>query len=414
MFVSYQDFVMNGKGHGPVGEAIADVHYDVGLHRPFFDKRGQSCVLVNTGRKEHKKHPKTKEIICNAAGVPVSFPIYEKRLVADLIMNQGMTQLVRNATILAKEQWVTLSSIVRSAYRQRLRAWSDLMAVSSYGGFDGMSTMMLEYQTVSDAGEAVVDFDAMTEGRNDRPMFKLEGLPLPITHSDFWFPERLLAISRKQGTPLNTRMAEQAARRVAEMVEKTLIGEVVGPTLGSQATGAAGLAYGRTPSVYGYTNHPSRIVKDDFTDPRDVAWKPETLVNEFLEAMELLRANNFYGPFIVYNGSGWDRWLDADYWAARGEDGMTAPTQTLRQRIGQIAEISAVRRLDYFTSDPYSLLIIQMTSDVVQAINGMDITTIQWPSMGGMRTNFKVMTIQVPLITADYEGRTGILHGTIA
>lgn len=409
MYVSPQDFVLNGEGHGAVGSALADVQYDPGLMRPYYDDKGRSCVLVNTGRKAARKKP-NGELITNSDGCPVPFPVFEKRLVADLAWNHGMTRMTHNATVLSKEQWITLSSIVRTAFRKRLRAWSDLMATNSYGGFDGMSTMMLEYQTMSDPGEAIVDFDGMSEGRNDQPLFKLEGLPLPITHSDFWFPERLLAVSRKSGTPLNTRMAEAASRRVAEMVEKTLIGTVTGPTLGSAAAGGAGIAYGRAPSVYGYTNHPARTTVTTFAVPTGT--NTDTTVSDVLGALQTLKNLNFFGPYMIYHSTDWDRYLDGDYYAMT-TSGSVAPTKTLRQRLREIDGVQDVRRLDFLTST-YTMIIVQMTSDVVQAVNGMDVNVIQWPSMGGMRINFKVMAIQAPLITPDYSDNLGIAHCTTA
>lgn len=412
MFVSPTDFVLNGQGSGPVGELMSDIQYDVGLMRPFFDENGNNCVLVNT----HKKAPKKKAdgtLITNSDGSVKQFPIHEKRLVADLAFNHGMMKLVQNATVFTKEQWVTLTNIVRTAYRSRLRAWSDLMARSSYGGFDGMSTMMLEYQTMSDPGEAVVDFDGMTEGRTDAPLFKLEGLPLPITHADFFFSERQLAISRKGGTGLNTRMVEAKTRRIAEMVERTLIGTVTGPTLGSAATGAAGIPYGRAPSVYGYTNHPARITSATLTRPTSGGWSPDVLVGEILAAIELLRGQNFFGPFMVYTSTDWDTYLDNDYYKTT-TSGAVAPTKTLRERLRAIDEVADIKRLDFFTGTApfFQMVIVSMTPDVVQAVNGMDINVIQWPSMGGMRTNFKVMCIHAPLITPDYNDRCGILHAT--
>ena len=411
MFTAPQDYILNGKGHGEVGGVLGDISFDTGLLRPFFDESGNNCVLVNTGQKEIRRGKDNKPI-CNDQGTPIQYPKYEKKLVADLIMNHGMTDLVSNATTLTKQQWVTLTNIVRREFRKRLRAWADLMSASSFGGFDGMSSMVLEYQTMSDPGEAVVDFDGMTEGRNDAPLFKLEGLPLPITHADFWFPDRLLAISRRNGTPLNTRMAEASARRVAESVEQTLIGTLTGPILGNAASGAAGLAYSRAAQVYGYTNHPARSTKNDITAPTAGGWKPDTLISELLTARNTLYNNNFYGPFMLYHSTDWDQYLDNDYYAL-ATSGMAAPTQTLRQRIRQIDGFQDIRRLDFLTST-FTILIIQMTSDVVQAVNGMDIQTVQWPTMGGMRKNFKVMTIQVPLITPDYDDRCGIMHCTTA
>lgn len=407
MFVSNQDFIMDGKGHGDVGSALGELRFDTGLLRPYFDDNDRQCVLVNTGRYETIK--KDGRVVTNANGTPKRVAVHEKAEINDLIMNRGMTKLTQNATVLTKEQWITLTSVVRLEFRNRLRAWSDLMSASSFGGFDGMSTMVMEYQTMSDPGEAIVDFDGMTEGRNDQPLFKLEGLPLPITHADFWFPERMLAISRKNGIPLNTRMAEAAGRRIAESVEKTLIGTLAGPTLGDQASGAAGIAYGRTPSVYGYLNHPARMTKTDVTTPDGT--NAATTVDDVLAMLDTARTNNFFGPFMLYHSTDWDKYLDDDY-----SIGADAGSKTLRNRLREIDDIQDVRRLDNLaaSADPFTFLLVQMTSDVVQAVNGMDITTVQWPSMGGMRTNFKVMAIQVPLITPDYDDRCGILQATTA
>ena len=78
-----------------------------------------------------------------------------------------------------------------------------------------------------------------------------------------------------------------------------------------------------------------------------------------------------------------------------------------------IEGINGVRRLDFFTpSTPFQLLLVQMTPDVARAVNGMDITTVQWESKGGMQLNFKVMCIQVPQLRADYSGDCGICRCT--
>lgn len=239
MFV---DYVQNGAGYGPVGEALAGCHYDPGLLRPYFDDKGERCVTVNTRRT----------VMDNRTGKRV--PALAKVKIADL-MARGIFHPVFNATSLRKEEWIELDRVVLRAARYRLRAWADLAASNSFGGFNGMAKTILEHETMSDPGEAVVDMDGLTEGRQDSPKFQLEGLPLPITHMDFWFSARRLAISRNTGTPLDTTMAEAASRRVAEMIEKTTIGLTTGITYGGNSTQVGG--YGRTSSVYGYTNFPS-------------------------------------------------------------------------------------------------------------------------------------------------------------
>jgi hypothetical protein len=272
-----------------------------------------------------------------------------------------------------------------------------LSAASSFGGFNAMSKMILEHETMSDPGEAIVDMDALTPGRTDAPKFQLEGLPLPITHSDFWYSSRRLAVSRNTGTPLDTTMGEAAGRRVAEQIEKTLIGTIAGATYGVAAS------YSNAPTVFGYATHPDRLLKTDVTTPDGT--NGATTVTDVLAMIAQAAAAHYYGPFMLYHSTDWDKWLDDDY---RATD-----SRTLRQRLRQIDSIVDVRRLDFLTNT-YTFLMVQMTSDVARAINGMDITTVQWETSGGMRVNFKVMAIMVPQIRSDFNGNTGIVHATTA
>lgn len=381
MFV---DYVLNGQGHGEVGEQLAGCRYDPGLLRPYIGKNGRKYVTVNTGRTEDGK------------------PVYEARLVTDM-MNAGIPIPVANATSLRKEEWIELDRVVIKAARQRLRAWTDLEAASSFGGFNGMAKMILEHETMSDPGEAVVDMDALTPGRTDSPKFQLEGLPLPITHSDFWFSSRRLAVSRNTGTPLDTTMAEAAGRRVAEQIEKTLIGTVTGVTYGTAAN------YGNAPTVYGYLTHPNRITKTNLTTP--TGSNPAATVADVITMRELAYTAKYYGPFMLYHSPDWDAYLDNDYYAL-ATTGMASPSQTLRQRIRAIEGITDVRRLDFLSANTFTMILVQMTSDVARAVNGMELTTVQWETMGGMRVNFKVMCIKVPQLRADFNGNTGIVVGT--
>ena len=70
-----------------------------------------------------------------------------------------------------------------------------------------------------------------------------------------------------------------------------------------------------------------------------------------------------------------------------------------------------MRTLDYLTGT--TILLIQQTPDVARAVVGLDVTTVQWESMGGMMLNFKVMAILVPQLRADFNGNTGIVHGSV-
>ena len=120
--------------------------------------------------------------------------------------------------------------------------------------------------------------------------------------------------------------------------------------------------------------------------------------------MALLEADNHFGPYILYVSSSYDQVMRGDHKAESDK--------TIRSRILEIEQISAIRRLDFLTGDV--LILVQMTGSVARAINGMDIRVVQWESSGGMRLNFKVMAIQVPQLRADFTGKCGICHGTTA
>jgi hypothetical protein len=408
---TFESFINNEAMGGAPGEGITvlnaedlnGVHWDPGLNRPYRGEDGQVYVDVTVGQAVKKNA--AGEPVTNALGLPVMQRVVRPQLVYDR-MRRGLPVCnVNNATVLRKEQWIALDNTVLKAVRQRLRAWADLRAANTFGGFDGMATPILEYEVVTDVGEAIVDMDSISEGRNFQPSFALQGLPLPITHSDFWMSERFLAMSRTKGQPADTLRAEMAGRRVGEMIEKTLIGTETGITYGNPA-----ISYLQTSKVYGYTNYPYRITKTDLVASASIT--PEGAFNAVLAMRELAYTNNFYGPFVLYVSTGYDAKLDVLF----KMDTSNYPTiGTTRQAILGIDGITAIRRLDYLTGDV--MILVQMTEDVVRAVNGLEVVTVQWDTKGGAQKNFKVMCIQVPQIRAAYKSGTstlvtGIVHGT--
>lgn len=385
--------------------------FDPGIQRPYFDKYGRRSVTINTGRWTVEKG--------------VRKAVREQVLISTL-MDQGIYNPVFNATSLRKEEWLELDKTVLKAARLRMRAWSDLVGANSYGGFNAFGKSILEHETMSDPGEALVDMDALTDGRNDAPRFQLEGLPLPITHSDFWTSKRKRDISANTGMPIDVSMGEAAGRRVGEMIEKTTIGLETGMVYGGNSTQVGG--YGRTSQVYGYLNFSPRLTYSGLTLPTGGSWTPDDLVSQMLAMRQALYNNKFFGPFMVYHSNDWDTYLDNDYYVSI-TSGAVAPSKTLRNRLREIDGIQDVRRLDFLagsatayasdaeritTANPYTMIMVQMTADVARGVDGMGITTVQWEDKGGFKLMFKVLAIQVPQLRADFNGRTGILTAVAA
>jgi len=387
MYVA-SNYIMNGMGHGEVGEAFQDIRFEPGLARPFLDKHGRAAVTIQDGFTINKETGERQ-------------PKYVNRLLRDLGDMSASVPITNASLALRKDEWIRLDQAVIKTALPRMRAWGDLRAANSIGGFDGMGSTIFEHEVMDDPGIAYVDMDGLTEGSNDGARYQLRGTPLPIIHSGFSMSARQLAVSRNRGQALDTTRAEQAARRVAEEIERMTIGITDGLQYGSQTE------YDQASKIWGYLSHPDRITKTDMNVPNGT--NGEDVVADILELRDLLYKAHHYGPFLMYTSCDWDRWLDTDFKAA--------VSGTLRQRIQAIDGISSIRRLDfldpaYAAVNNYTVILVDLSdSTTARAINGMEMRTIQWLGRGGQEINFKVMAIQVPQLRSDFYGHMGLAVG---
>lgn len=348
------DFILNGQAQGNVATTLLQNGFDIGALRPWIGKDGRSYISQNRNGKQ----------------VAVAMP-------------------VANAT-LRHEEWKILDEAIIMAAKERLRVIADLRGAGLvYNIPNGMGKTVLETETVSDITPATISMDPVRGSENDRPEYDLVNLPLPVIHKDFFFSARQVATSRNIGAGIDVTTAQLAARRVSEEAEKLVLG--VSPTF----------SYGGG-SIYGYTNFPSRITRT-ITTPNHS--NQATTVQNVLAMRQDSIDHKYYGPWVLYNSPAWDQYLDEDYSTAKGDN-------TLRQRIQAINGISDVRTADYLGSG-FTLILVQQTTDVARLVMGMDITTVQWETHGGMRLHFKVMAIMVPQVRADFNGNTGIVHGSV-
>jgi hypothetical protein len=275
------------------------------------------------------------------------------------------------------------------AAKKRLRAVADLEAAGLTYSVGGMGFTVLQTQAMSDITPAQVTMNGLEEGQADRPQSTIVNLPLPITHKDFTFDLREIMASRNGTAPLDTTTASLAGEKVAEEIEKMLIGSRVGLSFGGG-------------SISGYTNYDD-VLDKTITSPESSGWEASTTITEILEMRNQAYAAYHYGPYMLYYSPSWSIYMDDEY--------KTESSLTLAQRLAAIDGINGVRRLDHMSN--YDLILVQMSPNVVRMVNGMDITTVQWDSHGGFQKHFKVLAIKVPQLRSDYNGNTGIVYGTV-
>jgi hypothetical protein len=253
-----------GRGVGSLALNAQDlvnnsIEWDPGLRRPYHEN-GQIWVDVTKAWAPLKDRDGQR--ILNARGEEHMVRVTEPELMIDRLRRGDPVLQVDNATVLPKEAWIRLDATVMESVRARLRAYSDLRASSTYGGFDAMAYPMLERELITDPGQAVVDMDGISEvAQNFQPHYALQGMPLPLTWCDFHMSERFLVVSRQAGRPADNQRGAIAGRRVGETIEKTTIGTQAGLTYGVAAAGS----YLQTSKVYGYITHPARITYTSLT-----------------------------------------------------------------------------------------------------------------------------------------------------
>lgn len=369
------DLVNNGQGQGELANFILNNNsrLDPGTMRPFLhfnEKTGAWGVYVTNFKGGDAKNPK----------------------------NYSTQQIQTNVNTLRRDEWKTLDEAVLQISETRLNGIQDLISAGlTYKLGNAMGTTVLEWHDQGDAMEADVTMDGISRSRNDRVTFQHNYLPIPIIHVDYEINSRTLAASRNMGNPLDTLSAERAARKVADKLESMLF---------TNTTYAWGETDSRSRnSIYSYINFPDRETLSI------TAWNASAktgvgIINDILAGKAKLIAAKHYGPYQVYIPTAWETILDEDYVGSNPDTNATG--KTIRERILAISNIKGIKVVDTLPTN--NAVMVQMTPDVVRLVQGMGIQNIQWQTEGNFVNKYKVMTIQVPQLRSDRNGKTGILH----
>lgn len=303
-----------------------------------------------------------------------------------LLATNGDFSQLRTNTVLRQDEWTLMDEAILRSFRRRLVGVADLKRrglTKDLG--NGLATMIFEYERVSELGRAQMTMDGETQGARDRLTFDVGYLPIPIVFQDYSINARVLAASRLRGSSLDTTTGEEASKSVAEELELLLF------------QGASSFTYG-SGVLYGYTDAPYRVT-GSFTAWGSSGADPVANMRAMKQALINKR---FYGPYVVYIPTAYETVLDDDY--------VSGYPKTVRQRILEIGGIEEIKVADFCPAG--AIIMVQMTSEVVRMVTGMAINNLEWKEGAGMRTYFKVMTIDVPQIRWDKSLRCGVAHYT--
>lgn len=310
------------------------------------------------------------------------FDINVLRPCAQEVTDQGLGV---NAVLL-EDEWKHFDTTVQQVARERLPIVTDLLARGL--GMDlpnAMGVMTLEWERVkSDLVDAEVTMSGLTEATKDRQEFETVSMPIPIFHKEFYYNLRHLAAARRNGRRPEVSHAEVATRKVAELVESTMFN---GLTVGGS-------------TIYGMLTEPNRL-----TGSVTATWLTATgeqIVADIIRMIDAASAsdNNFEGPFNLY--------VSNTVAARFGNDYKANSDKTILSRILEIPGIQGVQQTSRLSGT--NVLLVQTTSDVVQVINGIQPTMVEWESHGGFQHNFKIFAIMLPRVRSDGFQQSGIVH----
>lgn len=314
----------------------------------------------------------------------------------------------RTAAPLPDKAQVVIDRAVVEVGLQRLTVTADILSEGlTYPLSDPLSVAQLEWNTINKVGAAQRTMTPNARGENKMPAVSPNRLPIYLTTDNFEIDIRTLKTSQRVGMPLDTTLVKQCVRAVNEAIEDATINGAT--TLDGQDLVVAGY------KAPGLLNAPNAATKTNLTA---AAWTTvpvgSTVFNETMAMIALLQANQKYGPYNLYVPTTVGNAFDADYNATNNAQGLT-----IRQRLLQIASLKKVTVADLLPGGNASgvgakVVLVQMTSDVLDIVVGQPPTVIPWTSANGFTIYNLVMAIMIPRIKSDYNSKSGICIGTTA
>ncbi len=312
---------------------------------------------------------------------------------------------LRALSPLSDKAQVIVDKAVVEVGLERLVFAADLMAEGlTYSLPDPLSVTQLEWDTENKVGTAQRTMSPSARGENQLSDRSHNRLPIYLTTDDFSIGIRTLKMSERVGQPLDTSLIKQATRRVNESIEDAAVNGAT--TLDGQALVVGG--YG-APGLLNAPNANSNTLSVDWTAANIVGTTGPAILNDVLAMIGKEQADKKFGPYNLYVGTLAGNTIEGDF--------KTNTTDTIRERLqritagGRMLQIRVADRMPGAATGTQCAL-VQMTSDVVEIVNGQPPTVIPWTSLDGFTLYWLIMAIQVPRVRSDYDGNSGVCIGT--
>lgn len=247
---------------------------------------------------------------------------------------------------------------------------------------------IVQYENMN-SFDATVSMNASNRLENQSD-YKINWIPQPIYHTDFFIPWRQEGFSYKESDGVS-----ESVFRVNELQDKVLF---LGTDLGVQVSG-------QDAPLYGYTNHPQTITSNisDWADEANtdvIAKEAVGLVGELFVGGRVMETDSV----MMYVAT--DIWtnLQNDYSSQKGD-------RTILERIRAINEIADVKPQKDLPEG--AVCLVEMRTRTVQLSVAQLPVAVPWVKSHQLENGrFTVYSSMVAKIKADRSGRTGVVYAT--
>jgi hypothetical protein len=264
---------------------------------------------------------------------------------------------------------------------------------------DPLSVPFLGWRTRGRSATARRVMNPAARGENSLATMGEGRLPIYLTMADNQIGIRELRMSQRIGIPLDTANIEDDTRAVNEAIEDAGVNGAT--TLDGQALKVLGY------DAPGLLNAPNANTKSLSLADWTTTPNGTNIMLAITQMLAQLTADKMYGPYNLYiptaTGIAWN--LD---FKANGNDSVMARIQQI-QAGGRPLRI---RPLDSLPSNKAAM--VQMTSNVVDVIDGQRPTVIPFTSLDGFTLYNLVMAIMIPRFRSDSDGNSGVVVGTMS
>lgn len=296
-----------------------------------------------------------------------------------------------NATSLSDDEWDTLDEAVFEPLRNNLvltQAIEGAGLTHDLQWWENESTWGLR-GGMTDAEHSM---SLSTRSEEDVLAYGKQGTAIPYSIKDYRIEENHLERSRQMGTAIDTAMASEASRQVAELVENTLL------------YGAPDLQWedmkGNVLETPGFLNVTGRAQQT-----ASGAWSNgDYAYSDVINAMGTLKDLNYdpqgRGYWLLIAGAQ-DTQFDEDY--------KVESDRSIRDKIQGHSNIANVQYVPEMP-DGQALVIkpSERVFDLARLPDGP--LNIEWSTHGGTEVHNKVYHLAAPRIKHDTDGNTGIVH----